>query len=87
MSVLHFFGVCQAYKGCKRDGFLHKYSQSKGKVGCHVPQEQLNAWIHINGQKSCIQGVPQLPVSDIEHDCRVCSMFLYIASTTYVDVG
>lgn len=72
LSVLCSFGFLQGYKGRKRDGVRHNYCQSKGKVGCHVPQEQLNAWIHINGQKSCMQGVHRLPTSDIEHDCRVC---------------
>ncbi|KAL6296703.1 hypothetical protein ACE6H2_004845 [Prunus campanulata] len=61
----------EGYKGRKRDGFRHNYcNQSKGNGGCLVPQEQLNAWVHINGQKSSTQGLPKLPVSDIEHDCR-----------------
>ncbi|KAL5853168.1 hypothetical protein ACOSQ3_008286 [Xanthoceras sorbifolium] len=61
----------EGYKGRKRDGFWYNlYGQSNGKSGCLVPQEQLNAWIHINGQKSCTQGLPKLPVSDIESDCR-----------------
>ncbi|XP_030481904.2 uncharacterized protein LOC115698826 isoform X2 [Cannabis sativa] len=62
----------EGYKGRKRDGFWYKkfYSQIKGRGGCHVPQEQLNAWIHINGQKSCAQGHSKLTISDIEHDCR-----------------
>ncbi|XP_060673473.1 uncharacterized protein LOC107421144 isoform X3 [Ziziphus jujuba] len=60
----------EGYKGRKHDGFCHKYGQSKGKSGCLVPQEQLNAWIHINGQKTCAQGLPKLPASDVEHDCR-----------------
>ncbi|XP_057721971.1 uncharacterized protein LOC130936023 isoform X1 [Arachis stenosperma] len=62
----------EGYKGCKRDGF-HRYCYSalkgKGGSGCLVPEEQLNAWIHINGQKSCPLRLPK-PASDIEHDCR-----------------
>ncbi|XP_062098218.1 uncharacterized protein LOC133804082 isoform X3 [Humulus lupulus] len=62
----------EGYKGRKRDSFWYKncYGQVKGMGGCHVPQEQLNAWIHINGQKSCAQGLSKLTISDIEHDCR-----------------
>ncbi|KAJ6434877.1 hypothetical protein OIU84_000175 [Salix udensis] len=60
----------EGYKGRKRDGFWHNLrGQSKGKGGCLVPQEQLNAWMHINGQKSCT-GLSKLPKSDVEHDCR-----------------
>ncbi|KAM2024470.1 hypothetical protein ACFX1X_017492 [Malus domestica] len=61
----------EGYKGRKRDGFRHNnYGQSRGNGGCLVPQEQLNAWVHINGQKSSTQGLPKLPASDLEHDCR-----------------
>ncbi|XP_022729706.1 uncharacterized protein LOC111284891 isoform X3 [Durio zibethinus] len=60
----------EGFKGRKRDGFWHIYGQSRRKSGCFVPQEQLNAWIHINGHKSCMQGLPKLPTSDIEYDCR-----------------
>lgn len=60
----------EGYKGRKRDGFWHNlHGQSRGKGGCLVPQEQLNAWMHINGQKSCT-GLSKLPMSDVEHDCR-----------------
>ncbi|XP_075643736.1 uncharacterized protein LOC142614956 isoform X3 [Castanea sativa] len=61
----------EGYKGRKRDDPQNDlYGPSKGKGGCLVPQEQLNAWIHINGQKMCTQGLPKLAISDIEHDCR-----------------
>ncbi|XVE97377.1 hypothetical protein REPUB_Repub03eG0014400 [Reevesia pubescens] len=61
----------EGFKGRKIDGFWHNiYGQSRRKSGCFVPQEQLNAWIHINGQKSCMQGLQKLPTSDIEYDCR-----------------
>lgn len=61
----------EGYKGRKRDGFWHNlHGQSRGKSACLVPQEQLNAWIHINGQKSSTNGLPKLTVSDVEYDCR-----------------
>ncbi|GAV60562.1 SET domain-containing protein/PHD_2 domain-containing protein/zf-HC5HC2H_2 domain-containing protein [Cephalotus follicularis] len=61
----------EGYKGRKRDGFWHNlHGQSKEKGGCLVLQEQLNAWIHINEQKSSTQGMSKLPMSDIEYDCR-----------------
>ncbi|XP_057467487.1 uncharacterized protein LOC130756882 isoform X2 [Actinidia eriantha] len=44
--------------------------KSEGSGGCIVPQEQLNAWLHINRQKSSPKGLPKLPVSDVEYDCR-----------------
>ncbi|XP_042989287.1 uncharacterized protein LOC122316660 isoform X3 [Carya illinoinensis] len=60
----------EGYKGRKHDDPLcDLYGKSKGKGGCLVPQEQLNAWIHINTQKST-HGLPKLPNSDIEYDCR-----------------
>lgn len=63
----------QGYKGRKRDGFRHTIpNQSDGVGGCLVPHEQLNAWLHINKQKSCTKGLQKLPASDIEYDCRVC---------------
>ncbi|KAF5197112.1 Histone-lysine n-methyltransferase trr [Thalictrum thalictroides] len=61
----------EGYKGRKKDGFRHKLlgrSNVNGK--CLVPQEQIDAWLHINGQKSCIKGVLKPPTSEIEHDCR-----------------
>ncbi|KAL6217038.1 hypothetical protein ACLB2K_010255 [Fragaria x ananassa] len=61
----------EGYKGRKRDGFRHNYcDRSKGSDGCLVPQEQLNAWAYINGQKSCTQELPKLAISEIEHDSR-----------------
>ncbi|PIA45634.1 hypothetical protein AQUCO_01600095v1 [Aquilegia coerulea] len=61
----------EGYKGRKKDGFRHKLlgrSNANGK--CLVPQEQIDAWLHINGQKPCIKGVLKPPTSEIEHDCR-----------------
>ncbi|XP_061376429.1 uncharacterized protein LOC133318449 isoform X2 [Gastrolobium bilobum] len=61
----------QGYKGRRWDGFQNnRYSALKDKGGCLVPEEQLNAWIHINGQKMCSQGLPKFPDLEIEHDCR-----------------
>ncbi|XP_028208547.1 uncharacterized protein LOC114391790 isoform X1 [Glycine soja] len=56
----------EGYKGRRWDGFQNNQCQG----GCLVPEEQLNAWIHINGQKLCSQGLPKFPDLDIEHDCR-----------------
>ncbi|KAK7383482.1 hypothetical protein VNO78_29161 [Psophocarpus tetragonolobus] len=56
----------EGYKGRRWDGFQNNQFQG----GCLVPEEQLNAWIHINGQKLCSQGLPKFPDLDIEHDCR-----------------
>lgn len=71
--------------GRKRDGFWHSVNnQSNRRGGCLVPQEQLNAWVYINGQKSCAQGLLKLPISEKEYDCRVCSLcsceLCYLAS-------
>ncbi|XP_027085453.2 uncharacterized protein [Coffea arabica] len=61
----------EGFKGRKWDGFHHNLPyHSDGSSGCLVPQEQLNAWIHINGQKTCISGPLKLPNSVIEYDCR-----------------
>ncbi|KAH1094100.1 hypothetical protein AAZX31_14G109900 [Glycine max] len=56
----------EGYKGRRWDGFQNNQCQG----GCLVPEEQLNAWIHINGQKLCSRGLPKFPDLDIEHDCR-----------------
>ncbi|KAG8656831.1 hypothetical protein MANES_03G012400v8 [Manihot esculenta] len=61
----------EGYMGRKRDGFWHSVNnQSNRRGGCLVPQEQLNAWVYINGQKSCAQGLLKLPISEKEYDCR-----------------
>ncbi|KAB2019974.1 hypothetical protein ES319_D07G034200v1 [Gossypium barbadense] len=61
----------EGFKGRKQDGFWHNpYGQSRRKNECFVLQEQLNAWIHINGQKPYMQRLPKLSKSDIENDCR-----------------
>ncbi|XP_014504418.1 uncharacterized protein LOC106764634 isoform X4 [Vigna radiata var. radiata] len=56
----------EGYKGRRCDGFQDNHCQG----GCLVPEEQLNAWIHINGQKLCSQGLIKFPDLDMEHDCR-----------------
>ncbi|XP_058203339.1 uncharacterized protein LOC131317750 isoform X2 [Rhododendron vialii] len=61
----------EGYKGRKREGFRHNHPiLSKGSGGCAVPQEQLNAWHHINKQKPSPKGLAKLPTSDVEYDCR-----------------
>ncbi|KAI4316365.1 hypothetical protein L6164_024351 [Bauhinia variegata] len=61
----------EGYKGRRRDGFQNNlYNSLKEKGRCLVPQDQLNAWIYINGQKFCSQGLPKFPASDMEYDCR-----------------
>ncbi|KAJ7966226.1 Histone-lysine N-methyltransferase [Quillaja saponaria] len=67
------------YKGRRRDGIRYNpCGQLKSKGGCIVPQEQLNAWIHINDQKFYAQGLPKLSISDVEYDCRVYSSLQYL---------
>lgn len=56
------------------DGIYNNHcSALKPRGGCLIPDEQLNAWIHINVQKLCSQVIPKFPYSDIERDPRVCS--------------
>lgn len=62
----------EGFKGRKReeglDPTLRKPYKDGG--GCIVSQEQINAWLHINGQKSCTRGVVKPPCSDMEYDFR-----------------
>ncbi|XP_050366128.1 uncharacterized protein LOC126784688 isoform X2 [Argentina anserina] len=61
----------EGYKGRKRDGFRQKNcDQSMGSDECLVPEEHLNAWAYINGQKSSTHELPKLAISEIEHDTR-----------------
>ncbi|XP_077238014.1 uncharacterized protein LOC143879490 isoform X2 [Tasmannia lanceolata] len=62
----------EGFKGRKKgEGFRHNFHvHSNDNSGCLVPQEQINAWLHINGQKSCTRGLVKPPTSDVEHDCR-----------------
>ncbi|KAK3000279.1 hypothetical protein RJ639_024637 [Escallonia herrerae] len=61
----------EGYKGRKREGYRHNIPpQSDGTGGCLVSQEQLNAWLHIHGQKLCTKGLPKLPALEVEYDCR-----------------
>ncbi|GER51719.1 histone-lysine N-methyltransferase trr [Striga asiatica] len=61
----------EGYKGRKREGFLHNQSpDANGHASCLVPQEQLNAWMHIHRQKPQRKGRPKLPSSVVESDYR-----------------
>ncbi|GFQ00432.1 histone-lysine n-methyltransferase h3 lysine-4 specific [Phtheirospermum japonicum] len=62
----------EGYKGRKREGFLHNNHphDTNGNDGCFVPQEQLNAWLHIHRQQPQRKGCPKLPNSIVECDCR-----------------
>ncbi|KAK9098450.1 hypothetical protein Syun_025495 [Stephania yunnanensis] len=60
----------EGYKGRKKDGCRNiHYGQSKNR-GCFVPQEQINAWLHIIGHKSSTRGLLKPQASEIEYDCR-----------------
>ncbi|GAU15067.1 hypothetical protein TSUD_08050 [Trifolium subterraneum] len=67
----------EGYKGRKWDGIQNNHSGAlKLQGGCCVPDEQLNAWIHINGKKLSSKGIPKFPDSDIEHDSRkTCAQY------------
>ncbi|KAK4729745.1 hypothetical protein R3W88_022733 [Solanum pinnatisectum] len=61
----------EGYKGRKKEGVrynLHQYSESGG--GGLVAQEQLNAWIHITGQKPSRKEILRLPPKDVGYDYR-----------------
>ncbi|KAK4415408.1 Histone-lysine N-methyltransferase trr [Sesamum alatum] len=61
----------EGYKGRKREGFLHNHPQdANGNAGCLVPQEQLNAWLHIHRQKPQRKACPKLSSSIVGSDCR-----------------
>ncbi|KAK6162125.1 hypothetical protein DH2020_001966 [Rehmannia glutinosa] len=61
----------EGYKGRKREGFLHNNPRdANGNAGCLVPQEQLNAWLHIHRQKPQRKGRPKLSSSIVDSDCR-----------------
>ncbi|XP_013465810.2 uncharacterized protein [Medicago truncatula] len=61
----------EGYKGRRWDGIYNNHcSALKRRGGCLIPDEQLNAWIHINVRKLRSQGIPKFPDSDIEHDPR-----------------
>ncbi|XP_010541594.1 PREDICTED: uncharacterized protein LOC104815012 [Tarenaya hassleriana] len=61
----------EVYKGRKQDGFWHNQNgQLREKGGCLVPQEQVNAWTHINGKRSRLQELSSIPLTIVESDCR-----------------
>ncbi|CAJ1972049.1 unnamed protein product [Sphenostylis stenocarpa] len=66
IAILGLHLLSWGYKGRRWDGFQNSHCQA----GSLVPEEQLNAWIHINGQKLCSQGLTKFPDLDMEHDCR-----------------
>lgn len=60
----------EGYKGRKK-GVRYTFCQySESGSGCLVAQEQLNAWIHITGQKSSRKEMLRLPPKDAEYDYR-----------------
>ncbi|KAJ8461757.1 hypothetical protein OPV22_034683 [Ensete ventricosum] len=61
----------EGFKGRKREkGYKPKTHKPCDNGVCIVSQEQINAWLHINGQKSCTRGVVRPPCSDVEYDLR-----------------
>ncbi|KAG9456177.1 hypothetical protein H6P81_000685 [Aristolochia fimbriata] len=63
----------EGFKGRKTgEALRHNLdSMSNDKSGCLVTQEQINAWLHINGQKLSSKGGLLKPItSDTEYDCR-----------------
>lgn len=61
----------EGYKGRRLDDVYNNHcSALKPRSVCLIPDEQLNAWIHINVQKLCSQGIPKFLYSDIERDLR-----------------
>ncbi|WOL13521.1 hypothetical protein Cni_G22291 [Canna indica] len=62
----------EGFRGRKRERGLQPNHQRPCKDGrsCIVSQEQIDAWLHINGQKSCTRGVLKPQCSDIECDFR-----------------
>ncbi|KAL6012053.1 hypothetical protein ACLOJK_002528 [Asimina triloba] len=60
----------EGYKGRKGGETLRHSILPSDKNRCLVTQEQINAWLHINGQKPCIKGLAKPPALDIELDCR-----------------
>ncbi|CAL9075201.1 unnamed protein product [Musa textilis] len=61
----------EGFKGRKREkGYKPNTRRPCDNAVCIVSQEQINAWLHINGQKSCTRGVVRPPCSDVEYDLR-----------------
>ncbi|OAY62637.1 Histone-lysine N-methyltransferase ATX2 [Ananas comosus] len=61
----------EGFRGRKREeGFNPNYKNPHHEVGgCIVSQEQINAWLHINGPKS-VRGVLKPLCLDVEYDYR-----------------
>ncbi|GAB4836814.1 hypothetical protein Ancab_001727 [Ancistrocladus abbreviatus] len=61
----------EGFKGRKQDGGRPNTSRgSRGNNVCLVPQEQFNAWLHINRRKLNVTELLKLSFSDVEHDFR-----------------
>ncbi|XP_020265667.1 uncharacterized protein LOC109841184 isoform X2 [Asparagus officinalis] len=60
----------------------HRRPLNNDNGGCIVSQNQINAWLHINGQKSIIKPVVKPPSSDVEYDIRK-EYFRYKQSKTW----
>lgn len=62
----------QGYKGKKQGDVQYSSYQRNGKDGCLVTQVQLDAWLYINRHKLSKNKQPKPPISDVDHDYRVC---------------
>ncbi|KAK8914471.1 Histone-lysine N-methyltransferase ATX4 [Platanthera zijinensis] len=60
----------EGFKGRGKGRFPNYQIPFNDGDGCIVSQVQINAWVHINGQKSCIRGGVEPACSDVEHDLR-----------------
>ncbi|XP_042464298.1 uncharacterized protein LOC122047223 isoform X1 [Zingiber officinale] len=61
----------EVVRGRKRERTHQPNLQGPGKDGvCIVSQEQINAWLHINGQKCRASGLTKPSGSDVENDYR-----------------
>ncbi|KAJ6834250.1 uncharacterized protein M6B38_336405 [Iris pallida] len=62
----------EGFKGHKsEEGSRPNHRRPSNDSGaCIVSQEQINAWLHINGQKSCTRPLAKPPCSEVEHDFR-----------------
>lgn len=70
---MKFLSLNQVYqRKPKGDGGHHSSYPRSARVGRLVPQAQLDAWHYINRHKLGMNRQPKPPVSDVDHDCRVC---------------
>ncbi|XP_020579340.1 uncharacterized protein LOC110023995 isoform X2 [Phalaenopsis equestris] len=59
----------EGFRGRGKGFSLYHQKSSNDRDGCIVSQVQINAWLHINGQKSGMRGVKPA-CSDVEYDLR-----------------